>query len=328
MEEELISVIVPVYNVEKYLQRCINSLINQTYKNLEIILINDGSEDKSGELCDKYKNIDPRIKVIHKKNQGLGFARNTGLENATGKYISFIDSDDYIKENMLEKMYKYIKSDKSDTVLCNICDIEEEAICIKEDISNNVLLRMIGANYSGKNYIGMSVWRGLYSKEIIEDNNIRFYSEREYISEDIIFDFNYYRYSKRVTLLKDYLYIYCTNNESSLTKKYKNNRFQMYKKLYIKEKELINSLNLCEEANERLNNTFYWNILVCLKQEIKYKPNGYKKNIKKILEDKTLVKVLSEIDDSKMNFKNRLFVNMIRKRRKFIIRLILKIKGD
>ena len=92
----LISVIVPTYNVEKYLNKCVTSLINQTYVNLEIILVNDGSTDNSGSMCDDFAKNDSRIRVIHKKNQGLGMARNTGIENATGDYICFIDSDDYV----------------------------------------------------------------------------------------------------------------------------------------------------------------------------------------------------------------------------------------
>ena len=99
----MISVIIPIYNVEKYLEKCIQSIINQTYRNLEIILVDDGSTDNSGEIADKYKKIDNRIKVIHKINGGLSDARNKECEIATGEYISFIDSDDYIDLNMYEK---------------------------------------------------------------------------------------------------------------------------------------------------------------------------------------------------------------------------------
>ena len=99
----MISVIIPIYNVEKYLEKCIQSIINQTYRNLEIILVDDGSTDSSGEIADKYKKLDNRVKVIHKINGGLSDARNKGCEIATGEYISFIDSDDYIDLNMYEK---------------------------------------------------------------------------------------------------------------------------------------------------------------------------------------------------------------------------------
>ena len=110
MENELISVIVPVYNVEKYLERCLESIINQTYKNLEIILVDDGSTDSSCEICDKYRDLDSRIKVIHKPNGGVSSARNVGIEMARGAYIGFVDSDDWIALNMYEILYSMIKT--------------------------------------------------------------------------------------------------------------------------------------------------------------------------------------------------------------------------
>lgn len=104
----LISVIVPIYKVENYLNCCVNSIINQTYKNLEIILIDDGSPDKCGKICDDFNKEDTRIKVIHKKNNGLGSARNTGLDVCNGEYISFVDSDDYIMPDLIESLYNEI----------------------------------------------------------------------------------------------------------------------------------------------------------------------------------------------------------------------------
>ena len=102
MEKDLISIIIPVYNVEKYLKECVDSVRKQTYKNLEIILIDDGSKDNSGKLCDELAKEDNRIKVIHKENGGLSDARNVGIENATGEYIQFIDSDDFVEKDMIE----------------------------------------------------------------------------------------------------------------------------------------------------------------------------------------------------------------------------------
>ncbi len=105
MEDKLISIIIPVYNVERYLRECIDSIIAQTYKNLEIILVDDGSSDKSGEICDEYSKKDSRIKVIHKKNGGLSDARNVALDITKGDYIGFIDSDDYIEKDMFQILY-------------------------------------------------------------------------------------------------------------------------------------------------------------------------------------------------------------------------------
>lgn len=114
-----ISIIVPVYNVEKYLKRCIDSILLQTFKDFEIILVDDGSTDKSGSICDEYSMIDNRIKVIHKENGGLSSARNIGINLAKGKYIAFVDSDDYINERMYEILYKFIEETKADIAICN-----------------------------------------------------------------------------------------------------------------------------------------------------------------------------------------------------------------
>lgn len=115
---EQISIIVPVYKVEDYLEQCIDSLINQTYKNIEIILVNDGSPDNCGAICDEYARRDERIKVLHKNNQGLSCARNSGLEISTGDFICFIDSDDYVSENYCEVLYSLLKSTNYDYSVC------------------------------------------------------------------------------------------------------------------------------------------------------------------------------------------------------------------
>ena len=118
--KERISVVVPVYNVEQYLEKCVNSIINQTYKNLEIILVDDGATDNSGEMCDELAKLDDRISVYHKENGGLSDARNYGVERATGEYIGFVDSDDYIDAEMYEKLYEAIKKEDADVAECNL----------------------------------------------------------------------------------------------------------------------------------------------------------------------------------------------------------------
>lgn len=125
-----ISIIVPIYNVEKYIRRCIESILNQTYTNFELILIDDGSTDSSGVICDEYANKDNRIKVIHKENGGLSSARNAGLDIATGEYISFVDGDDYIAEDMIEKLYNSITGNNADIAVCNYKCVDENGNCL------------------------------------------------------------------------------------------------------------------------------------------------------------------------------------------------------
>ena len=125
-DQPLISVIVPVYNVEKYLKKCVDSITSQTYKNLEILLVDDGSTDSSGQICNEFEKNDARIKVIHKKNGGLSDARNAGLDRAKGQYYAFIDSDDYIQDNTIEIMLNAIKKNKSEIAVCNMIRFLEE----------------------------------------------------------------------------------------------------------------------------------------------------------------------------------------------------------
>ena len=114
-----VSVIIPVYNVEKYLKDCINSILNQTYSNWEMILVDDGSVDNSGDICDKFSKNDSRIHVIHQTNKGVSFARNKGIEKANGEYLIFIDSDDWIENNMFEEMITAINNTKADACYCD-----------------------------------------------------------------------------------------------------------------------------------------------------------------------------------------------------------------
>ena len=128
MQQDLISIIVPVYKVEKYIEKCVNSILEQTYHNLEIILVDDGSPDKCGQICDEYQKKDSRIKVIHKKNGGLSDARNSGIRIASGQYLGFVDSDDYIAPDMYEHLFLIMKEKNADIGVCNACIVSENSV--------------------------------------------------------------------------------------------------------------------------------------------------------------------------------------------------------
>lgn len=132
-----ISIVVPIYNVEKYLRKCIDSILNQTYHNLEIILVNDGSTDSSGDICNEYKNKDERIVVIHQENKGMSSARNAGIEIATGQYIGFVDSDDYIEKDMYERLFQNIIDYNADIAICGFV-FEENNKIVSKNFTNNV----------------------------------------------------------------------------------------------------------------------------------------------------------------------------------------------
>jgi glycosyltransferase involved in cell wall biosynthesis len=173
MEKDLISIIIPVYNVEKYLKECVDSVRKQTYKNLEIILIDDGSKDNSGKLCDELAKEDNRIKVIHKENGGLSDARNVGIENATGEYIQFIDSDDFVEKDMIEILHNDICQEKADVSMCSLYLYKDgekttDASYKREIFNKEQVLKEILLDERVRSY----AWNKMFKKSLFE--SIRF----------------------------------------------------------------------------------------------------------------------------------------------------------
>lgn len=193
--EELISVIVPVYKVEEYLPCCLDSILKQTYKNLEIIIVDDGSPDRCPQICDEYAKIDDRIKVIHKKNGGLSDARNAGIDCAAGEYISFVDSDDYIAENFYDTLYKNIKAFHAEVSVCDYIDTEQ--LNWYGGKSSGEKLEMNSMEALEKLYFGsvqeqkamVVAWNKLYKREIFK--SIRYpvgkRNEDEFVIQDILY---------------------------------------------------------------------------------------------------------------------------------------------
>lgn len=170
-ERALISLIIPVYKVEKYLEKCIQSVINQTYENLQIILVDDGSPDNCGKICDEYAKKDHRIEVIHKSNGGLSDARNKGLEIAKGEYIGFVDSDDYIEADMYEVLYNLLKQYNADVSICNFYTVSQGKISIKNadnGINEYNRIEILKEILLDKN-IQSYAWNKLYKKELFDE---------------------------------------------------------------------------------------------------------------------------------------------------------------
>lgn len=319
----MISVIVPVYNVEKYLRDCIDSIINQKYQEIEIILVDDGSTDNSGNICDELEKEDSRIKVIHKVNEGLGLARNSGLKVAKGEYVVFIDSDDIVEETLVQDLYDGIIENQVDTCIAGYKRVDEEGKILSEkilefekfygkEVLRGILPRLIGSSVEKSDVIRMSVWNAIYSMKIIKENQILFPSEREFISEDIIFDLEYYQYATGVAILTNTNYHYRLNS-TSLTKSYRKDRFEACKKLYQKELEKIRELNIQDFAKERLDLQFYIYVRHCMKQEIsKFNFGKAIVNIKKICEDQMLQEITQNYPTKEMRFSQKVFLYLIR----------------
>lgn len=212
MGNDLISIIIPVYKVEEYLEKCIESVLKQTYTNLQIILVDDGSPDNCGKICDEYAKKDSRIEVIHKVNGGLSDARNVGIAKAKGKYIGFVDSDDYIKEDMYEILINLIKEYDADVSICNLYDVIDG----KEYIRNNEngiqeysRLEILKEVLLDKN-IQSYAWNKLYKKELFDE--IKYPIGKKY--EDIGTTFYVFEKCNKIVVTSKPEYYYLKRSDS------------------------------------------------------------------------------------------------------------------
>lgn len=216
----LITVVVPIYKVEQFLILCIESIIKQTYKNLEIILVDDGSPDNSGKICDEYAIIDSRIKVIHKTNGGLSEARNVAIDISKGEYITFVDSDDYLEILYIEKLYQAIIHNSSDIAICNFYFYKNTSKNLKVafHIRGNITLTANEALKSllyQKN-IETSAWGKLFKKELWKTTRF----PKGKLFEDISTIYKTFLDASRVTIIPDPLYIYRLRNDSIMGSKF------------------------------------------------------------------------------------------------------------
>ena len=253
----LISVIVPVYNVEKYLKKCVTSIIENSFKNLEIILIDDVSTDTSGKICDELADMDTRIKVIHKNNGGLSSARNAGLNIATGDYISFIDSDDYIDKNMLKKMLDKALEHGADIVQCGVFRINEkgEKKTTFQTEDGIYYGKKILDNFFIKQNIPVMVCNKLFSRSLI--GKCRMMDGHN--NEDNIFMIDILPKAKCVVSLHAQLYYYLIRSDSIMKKTFTEKRFDsIYAYKYtLKKTKIIGSEYIPYVQYWRCMNSFY-----------------------------------------------------------------------
>lgn len=209
----LISVIVPIYNVEKYLARCVDSIVNQTYKNLEIILVDDGTPDRCPQMCDDYAEKDSRIKVVHKKNGGLSDARNAGMAVATGEYISFIDSDDYVSDDFFECLLDVMNKENSDIAECSVVKFYEDNrfdefsddLSVKTYDTQDAMSALIA-----ENPFHQHVWNKLYKTELVKDIP---YAVGK-LNEDEFWTYQVFGRANKVSKLNKTMYYYFQRNSS------------------------------------------------------------------------------------------------------------------
>ena len=334
MEKDLISVIVPVYKVEEYLNRCVDSIINQTYKNLEIILVDDGSPDNCGKICDDYAKHDKRIKVIHKKNGGLSDARNAGLSVAKGKYIGFVDSDDYISENMYEILYKELVKNKADISICKYIyfkNIIPEFTTDYEITSYTNIEAILELIKIKQRKIQDYAWNKLYKRKLFK--KIRY--PKNFVFEDIGTTYLLFYEAKKIINIDCILYAYYDNSNSITSNKNPKNISDIIEMTTQRSKFLLKNFNEYKDSiilNRNINilcallrGTHYNDKEFFFSKKIQRVRELLKNSDKKLMKSK-LIPLRYRIQYKLLCFNKNLFY-IANKIYDFIKRVVLKFKN-
>ncbi len=306
MDKIKFSIIVPIYNVKNYLERCLNTLIGQTYQNIEIILVDDGSTDGSSELVDIFEKKDNRIKTIHKVNEGLGFARNSGMNVATGDYLFFVDSDDFISINFCEVCAKYLDENNVDILSFDKYDYHNGKVIDNHILPSyqlatsqldiySIYSKMI-YNYNSNLGLNSSTWSRVYSMKFILRSKYQFVSERIFISEDFYSDLLFFNKVNSLMVIPYKLYYYCYNGDS-LSRSYRKDRIEKILFQYSKSLDLCAQLKYPNEISNAINMQTINNILGAIKTifELNEEKNK-KKIIYSIIENNEIRQLISIID--------------------------------
>lgn len=332
-----ISIIIAAYNVEHYIARCISSVRNQTYRNIEIIVINDCSTDETKNICSIMSQNDNRIILINKeKNEGLSEARNTGINQATGEYITFVDGDDFIEVDTIENCVKAIEKSKADEIVFGSSfDRRNGQICMMKMTHSldyyqgadmeKYLNESLGSLPHEKNdrNIGITPWGRVYKKSILECNKLRFISERTYIYEDLMFFLLSTPYVKSVLILDKPLYHYC-ENEGSLTQKLDLSRFYRVKHMYEHIKKIYLSMIFKnEETKLRFDRLMLSYIRLSVLQIGRSTKNiGM---IREICSDKFTREVVENYPVKKLPVTQKIFASLLKYRCALLLYVICKV---
>lgn len=294
MKDIKVSIVVPVYNASKYLSICIDSIINQTYKNLEIILVNDGSTDNSGSICDEYGKKDNRITVIHQENQGVSKTRNNGLKKSTGEYLTFIDADDIISENYVELLLKDI-SEKTLNI-CTLSLFDKEIT--KRDSEGDII------ELSKDNFITICKYGlintpccKLFSTKILKENNITFDTSLS-LGEDLLFNLDYFNYIDKINIIDKDLYFYRRSETNTLSSSYESNMKSIQLRLFDTFTNYFKDKISNKEQYILYDSYRFGIIMLIVHNEFKNKKVSFTKrlsNTKKILKEKDLIERLNTI---------------------------------
>lgn len=291
-----VSIIVPVYNSEQFLQRCVESILGQSITNIELILVNDGSSDKSGILCDYYAKKDPRVKVIHQRNSGVSSARNKGLDVARGKYISFVDSDDEITLQFIQRGIKLIG--EAELYLCGIemlmpnkeNDFSKEIYCIDK---SNLMLAKEYMEQAWKTVPALcfcSPWCKIYKKKVIERYGLRF-DERLSYGEDTLFNLEYIERINHVFVDSEVCYRYYRENPESLYSRYRPEVYEVHSYVYKKWIDVVEKMGCSRSTRQYWNQKYIKIVMAAI-------PHVFK-NSKNVIERKEVIRKVANNNELK-----------------------------
>ena len=330
-----VSIVVPIFNVELYLNRCIESIVKQTYSNIEIILVDDGSTDQCSVICDSWEKKDDRIRVIHKENAGLGMARNSGLEIATGKYIFFIDSDDYVDLNIVEKCVASAQKNNADAVLYGRYDVYDDGNIVinnvKGDIecflSDSIINELLPGMFTYDIGIGISAWGKMYNLETLKKLNIKFYSERELVSEDAYFALQFFSKISIVSVIYESLYYYC-RRETSLSRSFRFDRQKQNNIFLEKALSFVKSEDLPVELEQHVIARYHMYTISSLKQIMCSMCSNQEKKyqLMQVYKDNILRKSINNEVLKYESISLRIFFGLLKFRMYNLCTLLLKIK--
>ena len=335
MTDLLVSIIIPIFNVEKYLDRCIESVVNQTYKKIEIILVDDGSTDRCPQMCDEWGLKDSRIKVVHKENAGLGMARNTGIDNASGEYIFFFDSDDYVDVTIVERCVKSALENDSEVVAYGRNDVYDDGRIVPRGIKTEKTLFsdseicniVLPAMFTYELGFGVSSWGKMYKLELFNRFNKRFVSEKQIISEDAYFAIDLYTDVNRVSIVCENLYFYCKRG-NSLSQIYNPERQSKNDAFYLKAIDLAKNRGLSKRVIDSIAARYQMYTFSAIKQIVaaELDKSEKKKEIRKIFKSKVLRSTLTKDIIAKHNKKLRLFYFLLKSRLYWLCEKMIELK--
>lgn len=326
------SFIIPMYNSEATIVRCLNSILKSFYSEIEIILINDESTDDTLTICKEYAKKNPNLIIIDKKNEGQGVARNVGLERASGEYVLFMDSDDFLENDAIEKIDMMIKRKSADFYIANWKKVYEDKTIINS--RKNKLIEYLKDDkyfidnmlypYKGDSF-GSAVWGKVYKSKILKANNIKFKSEREYFSEDLLFNIDYLKCISNVIVSDEVIYNYVQNSNSYKNKYYKE-YFHRMKKMCRYFDDL--QKDVAFQNNKRIYIRIFEYLKICIKNEVKFVnyigPQKAIMNIKNYCNDKEVTEKIVNIDNEVNGF-DKIISFLVKYRLYALLYLVYKI---